>query len=152
MPEKVYVILCDGVHVLVGSGGCSGRNSATRGGLHLPGGSRGSNETVEATAIRELREETGIDGQGFQFRTFNVPNIPNVHFAVATVGNVGALVSAFTRPQTTNQNDEPFDAICSLPITRINSNPDFSAQHKTDWFGKGLEHANTQGFLIKPKP
>jgi 8-oxo-dGTP pyrophosphatase MutT (NUDIX family) len=144
---KGYLIIHDGSHVLVAKGGRRGEKE--RGGLHLPGGTCGYGEKPDATAWRELKEETGFDrkntGLGLvQQGTIESAEIPGkygVNFIVATAPSVADLVKNFKRPEVVNKDDEPFEAVAALPIKDCWKNEGFNEDDVTEWFGMGLKAA-----------
>lgn len=147
---KAYIIVHDGADVLVGRGGRSGGNRDVRGGYHLPGGKMNHGETPEAAAMRELREETGIDPQHLVVENNNITtnNAPGVTFIVARVLSVDVLVANFIRPAVIDQFDEPFEGLGSLRSEDSWDNVNFSEQFYTDWFMHGLYAARE---LIAPQ-
>lgn len=157
---KAYLILHDASHVLVGSGGKSGKRKRERGGLHLPGGTAekyppGLEARVAlVTALREAEEETGIaipvdacEGLASVVQSTACPT--HVYFVVLKLkaGVVAKLVSGFSRPKVTNPCDEPFTAIQALPLADCWKNAGFSDSHGTDWFCHGLHLASSSGYF-----
>tara|TARA_R110001583_G_scaffold192509_1_gene359066 strand:- start:77 stop:526 length:450 start_codon:yes stop_codon:yes gene_type:complete len=147
---KAYIIVHDGADVLVGIGGRSGGDRNVRSGYHLPGGTINPAETPEATAIRELSEETGIEPQQLVVESNNITanNAPGVTFIVARVISVDNLVANFIRPAVNNIYDEPFERLLSLRSEDSWDNDNFSAQYYTNWFMYGLYAARE---LIAPQ-
>lgn len=157
---KAYLILHDASHVLVGSGGRSGKWKRVRGGLHLPGGTAEKyppgleTRVVLVTAVRELEEETGIvlggdvcEGLASIVQTTACPTY--VYFVVQKLkaGAVAKLVSGFSRPKVTDPCDEPFAAIHALPLADCWKDGGFSDSHRTEWFGHGLHLVSSSGYF-----
>jgi 8-oxo-dGTP pyrophosphatase MutT (NUDIX family) len=147
-PEKAYLIVHDGEHVLVGTGGRSGKHRSERKGYHLPGGTIDPGENAEKAALRELREETGIDPDPLQVEKndIKIAAARNVTFVVARAADVNALVASFKRPDVDDHNDEPFSGLVSLPSANSWLDDNFNAKFWTDWFKHGLFAA--QNYLI----
>jgi 8-oxo-dGTP pyrophosphatase MutT (NUDIX family) len=140
---KVYAIIRGNGDILVGSGGRSGRRPRMRTGLHLPGGTIDPNEDVNAAAIREVREETGINlmTQDVISSFSLILNGQRVDFVVFEVFSVEDAIRTRVPPPSTNIYDEPFAALQSLSFNQCINNPGFSAAHNTDWFAQGLRYA-----------
>lgn len=145
---KIYVIITDGQHVLVGRGGRSGRRPAARQGLHLPGGTIDDGEPPRVAAVREVREEMGftVDPDDIT-HTFGTNQTPGVTFVVIHVDSVAALVASHIRPAVTNAHDEPFEHVVALAVDQCWTNAGFSDAFYTDWFAIGLRAASDQNAL-----
>lgn len=139
---KAYLILHDGKNILVGEG------PAPRKGYHLPGGTINHDEIATATALRELREETGIilsdsdyEIQNANIRSQKIPLKWDVTFIVVKVNDIANLLSAFSPPPSTSKYDEPFEKIKPLASKESWNNENFAPAYGTDWFKYGLEAA-----------
>ncbi|KKO43812.1 hypothetical protein WG68_18755 [Arsukibacterium ikkense] len=146
---KVYAIIRGNGDILVGRGGRSGRRPRMRTGLHLPGGTIDPNETVHTAAIREVREETGINLliQDVVNSFALMLNGQRVDFVVFEVFSVEDAIRTRVSPPRLNIYDEPFAALQSLSFNQCINNPGFSAEHNTDWFAQGLSHAYQNNML-----
>jgi 8-oxo-dGTP pyrophosphatase MutT (NUDIX family) len=146
---KVYAIIRGNGDILVGSGGKSGRKRVTRTGLHLPGGTCDRGDTFINAALREVKEETGINllEQDVIGSFFLILNSTEVYFVVLEVFSVAAEIGKRKIPPITNQYDEPFADLISLSFNECIDNPAFSAEHHTDWFASGLRHARKSKML-----
>lgn len=147
--SKVYAIIRGNGDILVGSGGRSGRKRAIRTGLHLPGGTIDQGESVITAALREIKEETGINllEQDVISSFALTLNNQNVNFVVFEVFSVEDTIKKRTIPNNTNPYDEPFAQLGSLPFKQCINNSNFSSKHNTDWFASGLNYAYQHNML-----
>ena len=146
---KVYSIIRDNGHVLVGTGGNVGDPPRVRTGLHLPGGTYGQNESAINGALREVREETGIEllAQDVVNSFTLLLNGIQVGFLVFEVFSVASEINTRVVPQGNNPEDQPFADLSSIPLAECYKNSGFGAHHRTDWFAYGLTYANNNRML-----
>jgi 8-oxo-dGTP pyrophosphatase MutT (NUDIX family) len=147
--KKTYVIVHDNNNVLVFTGGRAGYRDRT--GYHLPGGSQDGHETSRETARREVREETGFDGDALiqSHLVISPSGIGDVHFVVQRVDDVAGWRDLFRAPHVAGDGrDDPFTGAAVLSIAECLDEETFTKSDGTDWFGAGIAHAHEKGHFL----
>lgn len=148
MPKrKTYAIIHDGTHVLVGRGGNSGQNPQPRNGSHFPGGTVDPGRTSAQQLVLEIAQETGLQNIPAPGTPFQTQALPNIDFFVLRVPSVANLAGTFVRPNVVNVHDEPFAQVVAVTITSALQQGFFNPTDWTDWFGAGLQHAQSNNLL-----
>lgn len=92
----------------------------------FPGGGVSANETLEKTAIRELREETGLDGTNPR-KVFELPYSKGISTTFLVDIEEGATPVLGIDPEEENDDHQKLVAVAWMPLADHVENPEVKA-------------------------
>lgn len=92
----------------------------------FPGGGKSANESLEETAIRELKEETGLTGNNPR-KLFELPYSKGISTTFLVEVDLNAKPTLGVDPEETHDAHKKLTAVAWMPIADHRENPEVKA-------------------------